>query len=447
MKKDVYRLTNPQKNIWELEQINGEATPINHIMSIMKLKGNLEEELLEKAMNKIIEENDSFRLKFIKNGQELCQYVEEYQHVPIDIKHYGTEDITEAIEEYQKMPLSLNKLFAICLVFTPSYTYVLYKTHHIISDAWSCTQFADQIKDFYEKLSKNEPEEAFKKPSYLNFIDRENAYFETSKCKQDEEFWKNYIQTISTTKLFKGLDIDKKEGKRYSQPISNTLFNSIHNYCEKNKITEYAFFLAIFSIYFSKIYNLNNIIFGTTFLNRQKRFHEFECTGMFVSTLPLTVKVEKNDNFLSLCQTISATNLSLFRHSAYPYHNIQELYCEETRENTSLYEIGFSYQINKQENSMENNDSGDCSWLYSGYQNNPLSIHLTTLNNEKLLNYDYLTDCFSEFDIQKMNSIIFHLISEVLEGKNEINDIDVLTDEDLELLIQFNSTRQCRKYK
>ena len=79
MKKDVYRLTNPQKNIWELEQINGEATPINHIMSIMKLKGNLEEKLLEKAMNKIIEENDSFRLKFIKNGQELCQKTSQKQ--------------------------------------------------------------------------------------------------------------------------------------------------------------------------------------------------------------------------------------------------------------------------------------------------------------------------------------------------------------------------------
>ena len=83
---------------------------------------------------------------------------------------------------------------------------------------------------------------------------------------------------------------------------------------------------------------------------------------------------------------------------------------------------------------------GNCSWLFSGFQNNPLSIHLTTLNNDKVLNYDYLTDCFSESEIKKMNSIILHLISEVLENKSNICDINPLTDEDIELLNNFNAT-------
>ena len=91
MKKDVYQLTNPQKNIWELEQINGEGTPINHIMSVLKLKGNLSEDILVKTMNKIIEVNDSFRLKFIKDDQELCQYVEDYKLTPIEVKHITSE--------------------------------------------------------------------------------------------------------------------------------------------------------------------------------------------------------------------------------------------------------------------------------------------------------------------------------------------------------------------
>ena len=329
MKKDVYKLTSPQKNIWELEQINGEGTPINHIMSMLKLKGNLDEEILIKTMNKIIEVNDSFRLKFIKNGQDLCQYVEDYQYVPIETKHLNTEDISPIIDEYLKLPLTLNKLFSICLVFTPNYSYVLYKSHHIIADAWSFSQIADQIKDFYEKLLRNAPEEEFKKPSYLNFINRENAYFETNKYIQDKEFWKNYIKNISTTKLFKGTDINNKEGKRFIQPINNNLFTSISNYCEKNEITPYSFFLAILSIYFYKINNLRQISFGTTFLNRQKRYKELECTGMFVSTLPLDIEVNANDTFLSLCKKISATNLALFKHSSFPYNKVFEFYYME----------------------------------------------------------------------------------------------------------------------
>ena len=445
MKKDVYQLTNPQKNIWELEQINGEGTPINHIMSVLKLKGNLSEDILVKTMNKIIEVNDSFRLKFIKDDQELCQYVEDYKLTPIEVKHITSEDISSIIEYCQNIPLSLNHLFHICLVFTPNYSYVLYKSHHIIADAWSFSQVAEQIKDFYEKLSKNSSEEAFEKPSYLSFINRENSYLETNKYQLDYTFWKEYVKKISTTKLFKSSDRNEKKGKRYIQPLSNDLFYSISNYCEENKITPYSFFLAILSIYFSKIYNLEQICFGTTFLNRQKRYQELECTGMFVSTLPLTVFVDKTSTFLSLCKMISSTNLSLFKHSNFPYHKIQDIYCDETKENTNLYEIGFSYQINKQENTMENNDLGDCTWLFSGFQNNPLTVHLTTLNNNKVLNYDYLTSCFSEYEIQKMNTIILHLIDQVLEGKSNIIDMNLLTQEDIELLTTLNETGNIEK--
>lgn len=440
MKKEVYELTNPQKNIWELEQINGSGTPINHIMSVLKLNSKLNEDLLVKTMNKIIEVNDSFHLKFIKDGSNLYQYVDDYRYVPIETKHFDTDDISCAIEEYQKLELSLDKPFSFCLVFTPCSSYVLYKSHHIIADAWSMSQVAEQIKDFYEKLQRNENDDAFKKPSYLPFIDREKAYYESNKFNIDAQFWNDYVANIPSTKLFQNSDHLKKDGKRYIQPLDGGLFNSISAYCQENKITEYSFFLGILSIYFSKIYNLQKVTFGTPFLNRQKRLKELECTGMFVSTLPLMVEIEKQDTFLSLCKKISSTNMSLFKHSGFPYHKIQETYCNIAKDNSGLYEIGFSYQINKQENSMENDDLGECSWLFSGQQNNPLTIHLTTLNNDKVLNYDYLFTCFTEDEIKKMNSFILHIISQVLKGKSNLSDITLLTDEDIASLTAFNLT-------
>lgn len=439
-KKDVYELTNPQKNIWELEQINGNGTPINHILSILKLKGTLNEDLLVKTINKIIANNDSFRLKFIKNGSEIYQYVEDYEYCPIETKHFDTDDISAAIDEYQNLELSLEKTFSFCLIFTPNYTYVLYKSHHIIADAWSITQVAEQVKDFYEKLLKNEPIESFKKPSYIGFINRENLYSESNKYNIDEQFWNNYVMNLSPIKLFNINENFEKNAKRYIQPLDNNLFNKISKYCEDNKITEYSFFLGILSLYFNKIYNSPNIVFGTPFLNRQKRLNELETTGMFISTLPLMIQVDPQDTFVSLCKKIALKNISLFKHSNFPYHKIQKLYYNHTKENTGLYEVGFSYQINKQEKTMENNDLGECTWLFSGQQNNPLTIHLTTLNNSKIINYDYWLSCFSENDIKHMNNIIMHIISEILNGKNLYSDISVLTNNDIKSLLQLNNT-------
>lgn len=440
-KKDVYELTNPQKNIWELEQINGDGTDVNHIFAILKLKGVLKEDLLIKTINKIIETNDSFRIKFIKNGNDLNQYIEAYSPCKIEVKHFDTDNIETAIEEYKSLKLSLNKTFSFCLVFTPDNTYVLYKTHHIIADAWSMSQVAEQIKDFYEKLLNNDIEssDSFQKPSYIDFISREYSYKESKKYMLDEEFWKEYITNLSTSKIFKLKDFEK-DAKRYSFKIEDELFNNISDFCSKNKITEYAFFLGILSLYFSKIYNSQNMVFGTPFLNRQKRLKELEITGMFVSTLPLTVKTSISENFLELCRQITYSNISLFKHANYPYHKIQEAYTEFTNETTGLYEVGFSYQINKQEKAMENDDLGECTWVFSGKQNNPLTIHLTTLNDEKLISYDYLISCLTDDEIKNMNSIIIHLISQVLDGKENYSEISVLTDEDIKNLSILNNT-------
>ncbi len=443
-KKDLYELTNPQKNIWELEQINGEGTPINHIFAVLKLKGVLEENLLVKTINKIIESNDSFRLKFVKEGNNLYQYIEAYSPCQIEVRHFDTDNIESAVEEYKSLKLSIDQTFRFSLCFTPDNTYILYKSHHIISDAWSMTQVCEQVKDFYEKLARAQMGEsidsnAFFKPSYLEFVNREVSYKDSPKYYSDKEFWENYVSNIPTSKIYK-LNGFEKTANRLSYPIANDLFSRISNYCNKNKISEYAFFLGILSLYYSKIHNVNNMVFGTPFLNRQKRLNEFQITGMFVSTLPLVINTDSCKNIIELCQQISGLNISLFKHSNYQYHKIQEAYSSYTNENSGIYEVGFSYQINKQEKTTGNGDLGECTWFFSEKQNNPLTIHLTTLNNKKLISYDYLLSCISENEIESMNKIIFHLISQVLDGKKNYSEISLLTQDDIKNLSAFNDT-------
>lgn len=440
MEKHIYELTNPQKNIWQLEQISKKNSSINNILSVMKLKGNLKEDLLYKTICKIIEVNDSFHIRFTKQNDSLYQYFKEKIDMRIEVKNISTNDISDLIKDCQKVEISFDKPFFFCLVFAPNYTYVIYKSHHIIADAWGMTQVAEQIKEIYQKLLKNESLDSYQKTSYTSLITREKNYLSSQKYNIDYEYWENYVDTFTASKLFPKTDLFEKRGKRYDQKIENSLFDAISRYCKDHKITEYSFFLGIVAIYFSKIFNSNHTVIGTPFLNRQKRFKELECTGMYVSTLPLSISVDKEDDFISLCKNISSSNLSLYKHSNFPYHKIQELYCKQKNDNTQLYEIGFSYQVNQLQSSMENEDLGECEWIFSGEQNNPLTIHITTLNQYKILHYDYLLSCFAEDEIKKMNEIILHLISEVLNGKEKISSINTLTDSDVVSLLALNNT-------
>lgn len=434
--KDVYDLTNPQKNILQLEQVNTKNNSINNVLSVMKLQGNLDPHLLKKTIQVILEKNDSFHIRFKNNGSSYVQYFSSYREDCIEIKHYSSDDVSALISQYQNLEMSLDYLYSFSLVFTPHFSYVFYKSHHIIADGWGMTQVAEQIKDIYTKLSNGESLSSYTKPSYLSLIEREKKYLSSSKYQIDHDFWENYVSQLTNSKLFHNDDIFQKKAKRYITSIPTLLSKQIDLFCQENHISEYSFFLAVLSIYFLKIYNKNSMVFGTPFLNRQKRNHELECTGLFVCTLPLLITLE-DDSFLTLCQKINSTNLSIFKHSNFPYHEIETLYHKQSDNMDSLYEVGFSYQINEVHSKLPNGDQGECTWYFAGEQNNPLTVHLTVLNHEKLLSYDYLTSCFSEEMLQEMNQILLYLIEQILTGKDAVSSLSAIYPEALSAFSSF----------
>src|SRR5699024_821687 len=178
----------------------------------------------------------------------------------------------------------------------------------------------EQIKEIYSKLIKGEELANYNKPSYINLIKREEKYLESSKYNLDMKFWDEYTKNLDIPHLFNNSDIFKKDANRIEYLIPKSISEKIDCFCSNNSISEYCFFLAIYAIYFKKIYNVNPMVFGTPFLNRLKKYNDFECTGLYVCNLPLNISVTNCTDFLSLCKNINSCNLSLFRHSSFPYH-------------------------------------------------------------------------------------------------------------------------------
>lgn len=440
MKNMFYDLTNPQKNILELQKVNSEDESITHILATMKLKGTVNVDLFKKAIQTVIQKNDVFHIHFKEDGSKYYQYFEDISDFKIDVKKVNTEDISDFVNYYKNVPLSLSNLFSFSILLTPNHTYMFYKTHHIIADGWGMTQVSEQIKEVYCKLINNESLDDYTAPSYIDFIKREEAYMNSEKYSSDYKFWEEYVSKLQSSKIFHSANTFSKKSDRFEFQISEDLSKSIDEFCNKNHITEYVFFLAVYSIYFAKIYNTNSVIFGTPFLNRQKKFGEMDCAGVYISTLPLQILIDKNIDFLTLCKNISATNFSIFKHSHFPYHQIQTLYNNFSEDNSNIYDIGFSYQINELKSPMPNGDSGDFIWYSLGSQNNPLTIHLCVPNHHRTLMYDYWTSLFTREQITHMNNIILHIIKQVLNSHFNLSNIDVLSLDDVRILSDFNNS-------
>lgn len=156
MEKTYYALTGPQKNIWQLEQISQNNSSLNTIYTVLKLPKNIDLKLLDKTLNKIRELNDSIRIRFTTNKMgEVMQFVDDFKYIPSRIIYAETDDISNVIEREKEDKLSVfEKVNELAIVKTPNFCFVLYKTHHILSDGWGMTQVADQIKDIYCKYEQ-----------------------------------------------------------------------------------------------------------------------------------------------------------------------------------------------------------------------------------------------------------------------------------------------------
>ena len=84
-KQNTYKLTNPQRNIYQVEQQLSNSA-INHIASYIKFSEVLNASVLSKTLNILIKANDSFRLVFEQENDNLVQYFKPYSYVEIPIK-------------------------------------------------------------------------------------------------------------------------------------------------------------------------------------------------------------------------------------------------------------------------------------------------------------------------------------------------------------------------
>ena len=239
MDTKLYPLTGPQKNFWQLEQVNLDAKNLNTIYTVLKLPKEINLKLLDKTLNKIREINNSLRLRFTVNeDNEPVQYIEKYEYIPSRIIYHDSEEIESVIENEKNDYLTLDgKINELAIISTPYNSFVLYKSHHILSDGWGMTQVADQIKEIYCLLEKGEDLSTYKKPSYLDFIAREQDYVHSSRFVKDVEFWKKTVKGIEPCTFFNNVSNYEKSGKRFEHEIPSDVCRKIEDLCNKYKIT------------------------------------------------------------------------------------------------------------------------------------------------------------------------------------------------------------------
>ena len=443
----LYDLTIPQKSIYLTEQY-ASGTTVNLISGDMVFEENISPYLVEKALNIYIQKNDSIRLRICMQDGNPKQYISSY--VPYKLKVINVSDKNE-LEKYKKeiinTPIKFfdSDLFSFTLFeFNDGTSHLNVTFHHIISDAWTMSLFVKKFMTIYTSLLKEENIDNLEDFSYLDFIDSEFNYLNSSRFQKDKEFWNNFFDSEPEMSLIS----DKKEkfidttSKRKIYSLDSNLYSNIIKFCKSEKCSVYTFFMAIYSLYLARINNSNSSTIGTPVLNRTN-FKEKNTVGMYISTIPFNIKINYEDAFTLFLKSVASNQMTFFRHQKYPYSVLLEDLKTKYNFSYNLYDIAISYQ-----NARDDKDSFDIKfhtdWSFNGNCSDTLQIHFYDMDDTGIMQiyYDYQVAKLSENDIENIHSRILNIVNQVLEKPDlALKDIDIICpDEKKTILEKFNNS-------
>ena len=441
---ELYNLTNPQLSLWNIEQFYP-GTSINNICGIVQINEKVNFINLEKAINLVVKNNDGMRIRLDNSGNTIAQYIATYSSFNIDLLTIDAGSLIETGKTLVKESFSI--------LDGPLYNFKMFQSkdgtngviillYHLIADAWTINFIASQILSYYKQLqSPSQPELA--NYSYIDYIATEQSYLNSDKFIKDKFYWEeyfNYLPEITSLKSEENFSIDSN---RKEFVISGKAISEINAFCSQNNISQYIFFLSLYSIYFRNILNTKNYIIGNPILNRSN-FSEKNTVGTFINTAPFIVQINDDDDFIQNCINLSSEQKQMYRHIRYPLTLIQQYVKKKHSNNTNLFDIIFSYQ-NAKVNVSTDDINYNTYWIPNGQQVESIMVHIKDTDNtgNVYINYDYLTSVFSENEITLLHERILNILNQVLKSPNmRMGDIDIVTEsEKKHLLYNLNDTK------
>jgi amino acid adenylation domain-containing protein/thioester reductase-like protein len=439
-----------QMNIWNLEMAYP-GLPINNICTALRIEGNLNLEYLQSCIELSYQAFPSLRTRITVRDGVPCQYVSG--EIPARTVIF---DFTETNEQgvgswFQSVA---REHFTLCdaplcqmLVFKTAENSggILTRVHHIVADAWSHGLITNYIIHNYFQLLQNNTPDSTITPSYEEHILKEQKYLKSRAFEKDKKYWNEALRGISPGAAKEHqCAVVSPVGLRKSYRLPNRLNRLIGGFCEKTGVSPFAVFYMGLAIYLRRVKGQARFCIGVPTMNRLN-FKEKQTGGMFVNTLPFVNEFDISITWNQFNEKLQRDWFALLYHQRIPYEFIKKIASSnEPHLSEGLFDIVLSYQNGKLDHLRGARVSLEGRWMYSGYQCESLCIHLSSRDKENqfMVDYDYLTQIFSEGEIDRLHESLCRILKETLQNPDTpIYSLSILSEEMEEKVIyDFNQT-------
>ena len=445
--RNYYELSQPQKSIWYLEQ-KYPGISMNIVAGNLRLKGDIDYPAFIQAIKLFIKNNEGLHIHFSENDGEVRQYAVPYEENDIDFFDFSQSGGFDALykwdEAQTKIPFPLidSDLFYFAVFKIDEQTGGTYaKLHHLISDAWTMSIYGNEIMAYYSAIKEGKSFEDKPWPSFFEHLESEKKYEVSQRFVQDREYWNSKFETCPDTSVLKpqALQTDSIVSKRKTFVLPEKLSGLIWKSRSESNASVFTMFMSALSLYIYRTTGNDDIVLGTTTLNRINA-REKATVGMFVSVAaPMRIRIDDSWSFGELSEAMSRECLSVLKHQKYPYNYLLRDLNKKHRLTNRLYDIVLNYQ-----NTKIKGEGFETRWHFQGYQVESLIIHVNDRDDSGkfVINYDFLTDVYDVREIEELHHHVISLLWHAMDNPGKpVSRLEMLSEkEKYRILNIFNDT-------
>ncbi|GHO57926.1 non-ribosomal peptide synthetase/type I polyketide synthase [Ktedonobacter robiniae] len=445
-----------QQRLWFLEQLEPD-TATYHIPVALRMQGPINTKYLEQSLEAIVQRHDSLRTAFITHNGQLESFINPTHSVPLAL---STQHSAITIQELQALvsdelhqPFDLScppLLKATLFRLAPEDHILLITMHHIASDGPSCTILVQELLQYYNALTREEPPVL---PDlsiqYADFAHWQRQWLSGAILETQLQYWKQQLAAIVPLELptdrprpaiqtFKGADI--------TFTLPQGLAVDLQALSKREGVTLFMTLLAAFQLLLYFYSGQEDIAVGTPISNRNQP--ELEgLIGLFVNTLVLRTNLAQNPSFSTLLATVREICLEAYAHQDLSFEQIVDaLQPERDLSRSPLFQVMFVLQHTSTRDIQTQLEPLQLSLfpLNSHTSKNDLTLEITVDGPELHGRLEYATDLF---DSSTMERLITHwqmiLARSVANPAEHIADFPLLTPAEYQLCIeQWNATQR-----
>ncbi|PYB79952.1 non-ribosomal peptide synthetase [Pseudomonas soli] len=342
-----------QQRLWFLAQMD-DASAAYHIPLGLALRGPLDREALERALERIVERHESLRSHFTQTGAEARVRVAPgrggFALAWHDLRG-AAQQLPELMQAEAMLPFDLAHQLPVrgrLLCLAADHHVLLLTLHHIVADGWSMGVFTQELATLYQAFSegRDDPLPALA-IQYGDYALWQRRWLSGEALQRQGDYWS---QALAGAPVLLTLPTDRPRparqdylGDRVEVRLDRRLSEDLRALCLRHGVTPFMLFAGAWAVLLARLSGQAEVVIGTPVANRRQAEVE-GLIGLFVNSLALRIDTSGSPDVGALLARVKACVSQAQDHQDLPFEQVVErLHPPRSLAHTPLYQVSLAW--------------------------------------------------------------------------------------------------------